>query len=100
MSLTKENYKNAIETLKSRFGNKQSRISAHMKELRTLKGVQNINDVANLRGMYDTLELNIRNLKELSVDAATYGSPLIAIIFDRIPDELRIKISLEFGDNE
>ena len=33
VSYDKENYKNAIETLKSRFGNRQLRVSAHMKEL-------------------------------------------------------------------
>ena len=45
LTLTKENYAHAVETLTSRFGNKQARIAAHMKELRTLKLVNNMNDV-------------------------------------------------------
>ena len=100
LTLIKENYQTAVDALNSRFGNKQSRISAHMKELRTLKTVSNINDVTSLRDMFDTLELNINNLKELKIVVSTYGSLLIAIIFDCIPEELRIKISLNFGDEE
>ena len=100
ISYDKDNYANAVDALKTRFGNKQLRISAHMKELQNISGVNSLNDVEGLRRMYDALEMNITNLKELEVDVTTYGSLLIAIIFDRIPDELRIKISLEFGDEE
>ena len=100
ISYDKDNYQNAIDALTARFGNKQLRISAHMKELQNVKGVQSINDVAGMRRMYDSLETNITNLKELKVDVTTYGSLLIAVIFDRIPEELRVKISLEFGDGE
>jgi len=100
LSLTKENYKNAVDVLIARFGNKQSRICAHMKELRTIQTVNNIDDVSGLRRMYDVLELNINNLKELKVDVSTYGSLLIAIIFERIPEQLRIKICLEFGEGD
>ena len=100
ISYDKDNYQNAVDALRTRFGNKQLRIAAHMKELQTIKGVKSLNDVENLRRMYDALEMNITNLKELKVDVSTYGSLLIAIIFDRIPDELRVKISLVFGDDD
>ena len=96
----KENYQNAIDTLKARFGNKQLRVSAHMKELQNIKGVLNIQDVSGMRRMYDCLETNIGNLRVLGVDVATYGSLLIAVIYNRIPDELRIKISLHFGEGD
>ena len=71
-----------------------------MKELQTLKTVSNINDVTSLRKTFDTLELNINNVKELKIVVSTYGSLLITIIFDCIPEELHIKISLNFGDEE
>ena len=64
-----------------------------MKELRALKTVKSMSDVVSLRSMYDTLEFNISNLQELTIDVSTYVSLLIAIIFDRKPEELRIKIS-------
>ena len=100
ISYDKDNYQNAVDALKSRFGNNQLRISAHMRELQNIKSVKNLNDVDGMRKMYDALEMNITNLKELKVDVSTYSTLLIAIIFDRIPEELRIKISLEFGDKE
>ena len=56
ISYDKDNYQNAIDALTARFGNKQLRISAHMKELQNVKGVQSINDVAGMRRMYDSLE--------------------------------------------
>ena len=49
--------------------------------------LHSLNDVINMQKMYDTLELNISNLKELQVDVSTYGSLLIAIVFDCIPEE-------------
>ena len=100
LSLNTDNYKIAVDTLTARFGNKQSRVAAHMKELCSLKPVENISDVVAMRSMYDTLEFNRSNLKELNIDVSTYGSLLIAIIFDRIPEELRIKISETFADED
>ena len=100
LSLSEENYKHAIELLNTRFGNKQARISAHMKELRSIQPIYDIKNVAAMRKMYDTLDLNINNLRELKVDVATYSSLLISIIFERIPEDLRIKISLHFKDGE
>lgn len=97
---TAENYKKAKETLEARFGNKQARISAHMKELRSLKSVCDISDVSGMREMFDTLEFNITNLKELEVDVETYGSLLIAMLYDRIPEEIQVKIAEEFGDKD
>ena len=71
-----------------------------MKELQNIVGVRSLSDISGLRKMYDALEMNITNLKELDVDVSTYESLLIAIIFDRIPEQLRIKISLDFGDDD
>ena len=50
--------------------------------------------------MYDKLEINIRNLKDLNVETCTYGSLLIAIISERIPCELCIIISRHFNNDD
>ena len=42
------------------------------------------------------METSVRNLRELGVETDTYGSLLISIIFDRIPEELRVIISRQF----
>ena len=97
LTLVSDNYPIAIDILHSRFGNKQLRISTHMKELRSLQPVVHLDDIVSMR---NTLELNINNLKELEVDVSTYGTLLIAIIFDCIPEELRVKASLQFGEKD
>ena len=99
LSLTKDNYEHAIALLKERFGNTQILISSHMEVLVKLPKVNNINDVSRLRNIYDRLEPSVRNLRELGIETDTYGSLLISIIFDRIPEELRIIISRQFKDN-
>ena len=100
LTLISDNYPIAIDILHSRFGNKQLRISAHMKELRSLQPVVHLDDIVSMCKLYNTLELNINNLKELEVDASTYGTLLIAITFDCIPDELSVKASLQFGEKD
>ena len=58
------------------------------------------NNTTGLREMYDNLEFNVNNLKDLDVYIHTYSSLLIAIIFDCIPQELRIKVSKSFGSKD
>ena len=74
LTLVSDNYPIAIDILHSRFGNKQLRISAHMKELRSLQPVVHLDDIVSMRKLYNTLELNM--------------------------DELRVKASLQFGEKD
>ena len=96
ISLSASNYIKAIELLRDRFGNTQSLIAAHMDKLVKIPNVHDIGDVKQLRTVYDTLETHIRNLSDLDVETTTYGTLLISIIFERIPEELRVIISREF----
>ena len=82
--------------LQERFGNTQILISAHMDVLVKLPKVKSMSEVSKLRDIYDRLETSVRNLRELGVQTDTYGSLLISIIFDRIPEELRVIISRQF----
>ena len=83
LTLTKENYKHAVVLLQERFGNTQILISAHMDVLVKLPKVKSMSEVSKLRDIYDRLETSVRNLRETD----TYGSLLISIIFDRIPED-------------
>ena len=96
LALSSTNYEKAVELLKERFGNTQTLISAHMDALVRIPRVENIAHVTKLRAMYDTLESGIRNLNDLKVSTSTYGSLLINIVFERIPEELKILISRNF----
>ena len=100
LSLSTNNYAEALHILQERFGNKQSLIAAHMEDLRSIKKIESLKQVKELRSMYDKLEMNIRNLKDLEVETCTYGPLLIAIISERIPKELFIIISRSLNDED
>ena len=55
-------------------------------------------NVTTLCTIYDKLDTNIRNLKNLSVETASYGSLLTSIIVERVPTELRLVFSRKFGN--
>ncbi|XP_065652958.1 uncharacterized protein LOC136080271 [Hydra vulgaris] len=100
LTLSEGNDREAIQLLKDRFGNTQSLIAAHMDDLRKINPVRNLKEVKQLCQMYDKLEINIRNLKDLNVETCTYGSLLIAIISERIPRKLCIIISRHFKNDD
>ena len=99
LSLSDSNYVKAIELLHDRFGNTQTLIAAHMDMLVKIPKVRSITEVKRLRFVFDTLETGIRNLNDLKVSTATYGSLLINIIFERIPEELKIIIARSFKND-
>ncbi|XP_065675351.1 uncharacterized protein LOC136091586 [Hydra vulgaris] len=68
LTLSEGNYREAMQLLKDRFGNTKSLIAAHMDDLRKKNPVRNLKEVKQLRQMYDKLEINIRNLKDLNVE--------------------------------
>ena len=58
-----------------------------------------MDDVSLLRKLYNDVDNCVRNVKELGVLTSTYGSLLVPILNDRIPDELRVIISRKFGND-
>ena len=49
--------------------------------------------VKALRHLYDRLESNIRGLKALRVNLATYGSLLSPVLLGKLPSDVRLVIS-------
>ena len=70
--------------LRDRHGDDQ--IAAHMNVLLKLKCVKSMDNIEQLRKLYNDVENSVRNLKSLEVETATYGSLLIAILNERIPE--------------
>lgn len=99
LSLCSENYLEAIKILQGRYGNEQVLIQAHMSSLWKLKKIRRKDDVKGLRKLYDDVENCVRNLKALKVDTPGYGSLLIPILRERLPDEILMMISRQFGDS-
>ena len=63
LSLTSENYHQAIEMLEERYANQQILISAHMQKFVSLPSVKNQHYNAGLRKLFDQVESSVRNLK-------------------------------------
>ena len=99
LSLNMENYEDAIQLLKNRFGNEQLLISAHMESLLKISKIRSRENIKELRMLYNHVENCIRNLKSLKLDTTGYGSLLIPILKDRLPDEVTMIISRKFGSN-
>ena len=97
LSLTSSNYIEAVKILQDRYGNPQVLISAHMDSLIKMVKIRNKDDVRGLRKLYDDVENCVRNLKTLKLDTSGYGSLLIPILKDKMPDEINMIISRKFG---
>ena len=96
LTLSSENYTQAVDLLTDRFGNEQVFISAHMESLLKIDKIRSVNNIKGLRMLYTHVENCIRNLKALKLDTAGYGSLLIPILKDRLPDEINMIISRQF----
>lgn len=97
LSLCSENYSEAIRILKERYGNEQILISAHMASLLGISKIKRSDDIKGLRKLYDDVENCMRNLTILKQDSKGYGSLLIPLLKDRLPDDLIMTISRQFG---
>ncbi|XP_065642134.1 uncharacterized protein LOC136073823 [Hydra vulgaris] len=79
LTLSNKNYSVALNILKNRFSNKQLLTSIHMKKLLSLEKIKDVRNISELRKMFDTIEIQIRSLENLSIDENMYGSILIPI---------------------
>ena len=71
LTLTTENYDEAVKTLEERFGNTQILKSAFMQQFVSLPNIKPANDISELRKLFDKVENSVRNLKTLSVEPDT-----------------------------
>ena len=84
LTLTSENYINAIVLLKERFGDPQVVITAHMDALLAISPVTS-NKVSDLRDICDVIEVHTRNMQLFEICANNYGPVLISIIMSKLP---------------
>ena len=99
LTLTSENYKEAIDLLRQQYSNPQVLTSAHMKRFVSLNNVKSVHDVKGLRILSETVESSIRNLKTLKVDVNSYGFLLVPLLNARLPKKLSLLIAQNFQDN-
>ena len=97
VALTDGNYNTALDLLKNRFVNPQLSISSHMDAQLKLQASSS-GDIRSIRRLYDTTESHI-SLKTLGVESESYGSPLVPVIRNKIPDEMRLIVCQNFDQS-
>ena len=80
LALTAGNYREAVDILKKRFGNREHIISKHMDALLNVETVTSPHNLKGLRQLYDKVESYIRSLNTLGVTADSYGSLLASAL--------------------
>ena len=91
--MTTGNYGDAFKILQERFGHIQVLISAFMQQFVSLPKFKSANDTSGLRKLFDEVENSVRNLKTLSVDPDTYGSLLVPLINEKLPNDFKLLIA-------
>ena len=97
ITLTEENYEEALKVLKERFGNPQLTITAHMNKLLKLNKIKSGANVKELRTLFDQIESQVRSLSTVGVLSEHYGPLLIPIVLERLPNEISLEISRALG---
>ena len=87
------NYKTAVHILQKRYGNTQVLISSFLNKFVTLAKVKNDKDIKGLRKLLDQTESSIQNLSSPDVTTDRYGTLLVSLINDKLPDNIRISIA-------
>ena len=100
LTLSAANYREAIDILQKRFGNKQMIIAKHMETLLNAEAVSSDHHLRDLRRLYDTTESHIRSLKSLGVEATAYGAMLSSVLLTKLPPDLRLLISRKVPSSE
>ena len=105
LTLTHDNYKVAVDTLKNRFGRDEQIIFSHVLELLNLKTTVTASHddskyVAQLWTLRDKIELHVQNLSSLGVPGTEYAVFLVPIILSALPADIRAEWSREGEGHE
>ena len=53
--------------------------------------------VKEMRKVHDTIESNVRALKSLGINYEHFGPLLLPVIFEKLPNTIKLQISLKLG---
>ena len=104
LELSDSNYEVAIDILKVRFGQRQVILNSHIDALMKINALHGIADVSEVRRFYDTVEIHCRGLQSLGVDPKAYGTVLMNLLLQKLPEEIQLiigrKLSELHGDED
>ncbi|XP_064482941.1 uncharacterized protein LOC135395778 [Ornithodoros turicata] len=84
-------YKDALDILTQRFGDKRRIEREHLHNLRHLPRVKSSEDVPALRKLYDRVQTNTRGLQSLGVSSTTYSSMMVDILLSVLPSDIVVE---------
>lgn len=88
LPITSDNFRNAIELLKSRYGSTKRVIRAHVRSLLILK-TPNMKSSTSLRAFVDSIHRHMRGLEALNVTSDHYEIFLCEILLSVVPNEIK-----------
>ena len=97
LTLSSQNYSEAIDLLKNRCGNPQTLINSSLEQFVNLETVTKTNDVIRLRKLFNKVENSIRNLRSLCVDSDNYGKLLVPVLNSKLPSNTRTLFARKFN---
>ena len=83
---------------RKQYDNTQVLISFFVNKFVTLTKIKNDKDIKGLQKLLDQTESSIQNLTLLDVKTDRYGTLLVPLITDKLPDNIRISIAKKFDD--
>ena len=92
LPISANNYKETIQLLQDRFGQKEQIIRSHMENIYNLPVIKD-SDIKRLREMFDKMESHVRGLKTLGVETEQYDILLLPLLQPKIPESIQIEIS-------
>ena len=97
LTLSSQNYSEAIDLLKYRYGNPQTLINSYMEQFVNLETVTKSNDVIRLRKLFNKVENSLRNLRSLGVDSDNFGKLLVPVLNSKLPSDMRTLFGRKFS---
>ena len=98
LELSNSNYKVAIDILKGRVGQRQIILNSHTDALMKINALPKTADVSEVRRFYDTLEIYCRGLQSLGADPKAYGTFLVNLLLQKLPEEIQLIISRKLSE--
>ena len=97
LTLSSQNYSEAIDLLKNRYENPQTFINSYMEQFVNLETVTKTNDVIRLRKLFNKVENRMQNLRSLGVDSGNYGKLLAPVLNSKLPSDMRTLFARKFS---
>ena len=83
--------------MKGRIGQRQIILNSHIDALLKINPVKS-GDVIELRKFYDAIEIRCRGLQSLGVDPKAYGTVLVNLLLQKLPEEVQLIISRKLNE--